>query len=160
MHRRPHQGGRDIGRVELQRRHSQHAGEHRHEGAHDRGKAGDEHAGDAVALDVGLAARDQLRIAIERPAAQNPRMVAHPEPERKAVTGDRAERRRHQQEPGIELRRRRQRADAEDGRGARHHGADHGDGFRQRQQEDRDQRKMRMRSDEIDQPLNLGRDRP
>ena len=77
------------------------------------------------------------------------------QPERKAVPRDRAERRRSQQEPRIQLRRRCLRANAENGRGAGHHRADRGNGLGQRQQEDRDQRKMRMRSDNIDQRLNL-----
>ncbi len=52
----------------MPRRHSQHAGEQRHERANNRRKAGKKHARDTISLYECFAALDELRILVERPA--------------------------------------------------------------------------------------------
>src|SRR5690349_12961979 len=52
----------------MPRRHSQHAGEQRHERANNRRKAGKKHARDTISLYECFAALDELRILVEWPA--------------------------------------------------------------------------------------------
>src|SRR5579885_80033 len=85
MRRRPGERGQNVCGIELSRRHAQNAGDQRHEGAHDRGEAREEHAGRAVTRDEPLAMSDDMRIFVDRPRIEDAVAELLAEPKRHAI---------------------------------------------------------------------------
>ena len=140
--------GYNIGRIESARRHAQHAGEKRNEGAHPGREPSEKDALVPVPRHKGLASGDQVRVTVHRPGFENGPAVTMTDPEGEAVSDDRARRRRCEKRPELNRPGGRQGADRDDRGRARDNHADDRDAFRKRQEKHRRIGEIRMRCDE------------
>ncbi len=136
--RRDHVDDGEAGRI-----HADHAGDARHHCLDARHEPADEHALGAMGAEVGLAAGNQLAIAVERPALPQRLVIDPADPVGDRVAGDGAQHGPDEDRPKAEL------AEADQGAGGHQHGRaghDHAD----------DEQGLAHGDDEDDQPGQLG----